>query len=254
MSLDTLFQQILLSEQQQAEQKEKYKKVTVAIIECNENIKSVTEKKEKTCEKLDTTNQRLSAMALHRDLAKKCQRQMLRQIEELHCQGSQRRERLAKIKSESKEEEEKFLQEISRFNSDFGLRANRDVAFESQTRTEILDLEREVEASHKEMDLMSRRNDRVSRMQEEQRALRLALQGLDYTQNDLDRQLAEAEATTESLRAESLSVSRRPLTDATCQRLKKELEMHKEGELELLREALSSEIDFLKLQKMDGCQ
>lgn len=36
------------------------------------------------------------------------------------------------------------------------------------------------------------------------------------------------------------------LTLKTCLRLKKELEMHKEGELELLREALSSEILFLQ--------
>lgn len=35
---------------------------------------------------------------------------------------------------------------------------------------------------------------------------------------DLDGQLSEAEAMTESLRAESLFVSQKPLTDSTCLR------------------------------------
>ncbi|XP_054455555.1 coiled-coil domain-containing protein 172 [Anoplopoma fimbria] len=253
MSLDTLFQQILLTEQQLTEQTQKIKEVKVAIIRCNEKVKSATEKNGKTNEELDKKAQQLSAMRLQNDLMKKCEDQMLKQIEELLGQRSQRRERLAKIKRESKEEEEKFLQEISRFNRDFSLCGNKDVVFESQTHTEILDLERELEALHKEMELMSRRNNHMSSMQEEKRALQLKLQGLDNTQKDLDRQLIEAEARTESLRAESLFVSQKPLTDTTCLRLRKELEMHKEGELELLREALSSEIHFLK-SKLDSSQ
>ncbi|XP_034408362.1 coiled-coil domain-containing protein 172 [Cyclopterus lumpus] len=252
MSLDTLFQQILLTEQQQSEQTQENKKVKVAIIRCIEEIKSVTEKNANTCEEIESKAQRSSAMELHRDLAKKCEVQMLRRIEETLCHGNQRRDRLAKIKWEWKEEEENFLQEISKFNGEFSLCANRGVVFQSQAHTEVLDLQREVESLHKEMELMSRRNDRVSSLQKEQRALQITLQGLDYTQKDLDRQLAEAEATTASLRAESLFVSRRPLTDATCLRMRKELEMHKEGEL--LREALSSEIDFLKSQNVDGSQ
>lgn len=45
--------------------------------------------------------------------------------------------------------EKKFLQEISRFNSDFSLRGNREMLHESQTHTETLDLEREVDALYK---------------------------------------------------------------------------------------------------------
>ncbi|XP_038588310.1 coiled-coil domain-containing protein 172 isoform X3 [Micropterus salmoides] len=207
MSLDSLFHQILLTEQQLTEQTQKLKEVKVAIIRCNEKIKSATERYEKTNEELN---------------------------------------KKAKIKRESKEEEENYLQEISRFNSDFSLRGNREIVFESQTHAEILDLEREVESLYKEMELMSRSNSHMSSMQEEKRALQLKLQDLDSIQKDLDRQFAEAEAMTETLRAERLFVSQKPLTDSTCLRLRKELETHKEGELELLREALSSEIQFLK--------
>ncbi|XP_045921126.1 coiled-coil domain-containing protein 172 isoform X2 [Micropterus dolomieu] len=214
MSLDSLFHQILLTEQQLTEQTQKLKEVKVAIIRCNEKIKSATERYEKTNEELN---------------------------------------KKAKIKRESKEEEENFLQEISRFNSDFSLRGNREIVFESQTHAEILDLEREVESLYKEMELMSRSNSHMSSIQEEKRALQLKLQDLDSSQKDLDRQFAEAEAMTETLRAESLFVSQKPLTDSTCLRLRKELETHKEGELELLREALSSEIQFLK-SKLDSSQ
>ncbi|XP_068588146.1 coiled-coil domain-containing protein 172 isoform X2 [Cebidichthys violaceus] len=253
MSLDTLFQQILQTEQQLTEQTQKIKEVKVAIIRCNEKIKSATEKNKKTSEELDKKAQQLSAMRLQHGLMKKREDQMLKQIGELLRQRSQRRERLAKMKRRSEEEEEKFLHEISRFNSDFSLCGNRGVVFESQTHSETLDLQREVEALREEMELMSRRNGRVSAVQEERRALALQLRGLDHTSKDLDRQTMEAEATTESLRAESLSASRKPLTDTTCLRLRTELEKHKEGDLELLREALGSEIHFLK-SKLDSSQ
>uniref|UniRef100_A0A3P8SX46 Coiled-coil domain-containing protein 172 n=1 Tax=Amphiprion percula TaxID=161767 RepID=A0A3P8SX46_AMPPE len=209
MSLDTLFQQILLTEQQLAEQTQKFK---------------------------DLQAQQLSAMKLQHDLMRKSEEQLLKQIEELLCQKSHLEESLAKIKRESKEEEENFLQEISRFNSDFSLQGNRETVFESQTHTELVDLEREVESLYKEMESMSHRNSRLNCMEEERRALLLELK--------LDRQLSEAEAVTESLRLESQFVSQKPLTDSTCL-LRKELETHKEAELERLREALSSEIQLL---------
>ncbi|AWP14676.1 putative coiled-coil domain-containing protein 172 isoform 2 [Scophthalmus maximus] len=214
MSLDSLFQQILLTEQQLTEQTQRFKEVKVAIIRCNEKIQGTTEKYEKTIEELDEKAQQSSVMRLQRDLMKKREEQMLKQIEELLCQRSRLRERLAKIKKESKEEEERFLQEISRFNSDFSLRGNRDAVFQSQTHTEILDLQRDVESLYKEMELMSRGNSHMIRLQEEQ----LELQDLDDNRRDVDRQLSAAEATTESLRAESLLVGQKPLADSTCLR------------------------------------
>ncbi|XP_023122573.2 coiled-coil domain-containing protein 172 [Amphiprion ocellaris] len=253
MSLDTLFQQILLTEQQLAEQTQKFKDVKLAILRCNEKIKSATEKYDKTNEDLDQKAQQLSAMKLQHDLMRKSEEQLLKQIEELLCQKSHLEESLAKIKRESKEEEENFLQEISRFNSDFSLQGNRETVFESQTHTELVDLEREVESLYKEMESMSHRNSRLNCMEEEKRALLLELKGLDDMQKDLDRQLSEAEAVTESLRLESQFVSQKPLTDSTCLRLRKELETHKEAELERLREALSSEIQLLQA-KLDGIQ
>ncbi|KAM3862924.1 coiled-coil domain-containing protein 172-like [Diretmus argenteus] len=191
--------------------------------------------------------QQMSEMRLQHDVMKKCEEQMEKQIQELICQRSHLMEDLDKIKKESKQEEEKFLQEIMRFNSHFSLHGNR--VFDSQTQSKTLDLDREVESLYKEMELMCQKSSRTNSMQEEKRALQLELQGLDNNMTNLDLKLSEAEAMTESLRAESLIVSQKPLTDSTCLRLKKELGMHKEGELELLREALSSEIQFLQSAK-----
>ncbi|XP_060942662.1 coiled-coil domain-containing protein 172 [Limanda limanda] len=246
MSLDTLFHQILVTEQQLTEQTQKFKEVKVAIIRCTEKIKGTSEKYEKTNKELDEKDQQLSVMRLQHELMKKCEDQISKQIEELLCQKRHLMERLAKIKKESKEEEESFLQEISRFNSDFSLPGNRETVFKSQTHTEILDLEGDVESLYKEMQLMSSGNSHLIALQEEKRALQLELQGLDSIRKDLDQQLSLAEATTDSLRADSLIVSQKPLTDSTCLRLRQELEMHKKGEVELLRETLGSEIQILQ--------
>lgn len=54
-----------------------------------------------------------------------------------------------KIKTESKEEEKSFFQEISRFNSDFSLQQNRETDIERQTRSEMLELEQEEESLNK---------------------------------------------------------------------------------------------------------
>ncbi|XP_063731643.1 coiled-coil domain-containing protein 172 isoform X2 [Eleginops maclovinus] len=253
MSLDTLFEQILLTEQQLTEQTQRIKEVKAAIIRCNEKIKSATENNEMADEELDTKAQQFSAMRLQRDLMKKCEVQMSKQIQELLWQRSRLREQLAKIKWDLREEEKNFLEEISRFNSDFSLCENRGARSESQTHTERLDLQREEEALTKEMDLMSRRNRHMSSLQEEKRVLQLKVQSLEDVQRDLDLQLSKAEEMTESLRAEGLFVSQKPLTDCTCLRLRQELEMHTEDELELLREALRSEINFLK-SKLDSSQ
>ncbi|KAM4607430.1 coiled-coil domain-containing protein 172-like [Polymixia lowei] len=246
MSLDALFQHILLTEQQLSEKTKKFQEVKVSIIRCQEKIKASNDKCEKTKQELDKKAQQLSEMRLQHDLMKKHEGQMEKQIDELLCQQSHLKEHLDKIKRESKEEEKRFLNELVTFNSDFSLRGNRGTVLEDQMQSETVVLEKEVESLYEGIELMSQKNGRLHSMLEEKRVLQLELKGLDNTRKDLDRQLSEAEEMTESLRAESLMVSQKPLTDSTCLRLRKELETHKEGELERLREALSSEILFLQ--------
>ncbi|KAM9395403.1 coiled-coil domain-containing protein 172-like [Salvelinus alpinus] len=234
MSLDTLFQQILLTEQQISEKTRQSQEVKAAIARCQDRVKSLTAKSECLSKELDEKAQHLSETKLHYDLMKKRQVQVEKQAGELLRQQKDLRKHLETIKKSSKEEQEKFMKEIMTFNSDFSLLNNRETVFESQTQSEI------------QMESMGRKNTRMNSMQEEKRGLHLELQGLEHIMRDLESQLNEAKSMTESLSAESLMVTQKPLTDSTCLRLKKELEMHKEGELELLREALSSEILLLQ--------
>ncbi|KAM6915901.1 coiled-coil domain-containing protein 172-like [Xenentodon cancila] len=253
MSLDSLYQQILLTEQHLSEQTKTFKDVKAALTRCSEKVKAAAEQRHRTTEELQQKAQQLSAARLQCDLKKKSEDQMLKQAEELRRQNSHLREHLAKIRRESKEEEENFLQEISRFNSDFSLRGNRATLFESQTQTQLLALEREVEALHKEMKLMSHRNGHMSSIEEEKRVLMLELQDLENIEKDVDQQLKEAHVMTQSLRSECRFVSQKHLTDSTCLRLRKELDAYKEGELEHLKDALSSQIQFLQ-SKLDSSQ
>ncbi|XP_075899105.1 coiled-coil domain-containing protein 172-like [Nelusetta ayraudi] len=246
MSLDTLFKQILLTEQQLNEQTQRNKEVKLTISKCTEKIKSISEKCKNTNEELDKKAQRLSTMRMQRDAMKKCQDQMLKQIEELLCQKRQLSDRLAKIKTEAKEVEKEFLEEISGFNREFSLGGGGEALIQSRKQSETLELEREVETLRREMELMSSGDRRLRSVREEKRRLQLELQGLDTVQTDLEQQLAGAQAATEVLRAERQFVSQKPQTDRTCLKLREELESYDNGELELQRETLNAELHFLK--------
>ncbi|XP_024916855.1 coiled-coil domain-containing protein 172 isoform X2 [Cynoglossus semilaevis] len=251
MSLDKLYQQILLTEQQLAEQTHKLKEVKVEIIKCNKNITDTTDKYEKTKAELHNKVEHLAVKRMHHDLKKKQEDQLLKQVEELLCQKNHLGNQLVKIKTESKEEEKSFFQEISRFNSDFSLQQNRETDIERQTRSEMLELEQEEESLNKEMELMRCGSSRMSLLLEEKRVLQLELQALENRQKDLDRQLSMSESMTQSLTAENLFVSQKPLTDTTCLRLRSELEVYKNGDLEILQDALSSEIQLMQ-SKLDS--
>ncbi|XP_024152473.1 coiled-coil domain-containing protein 172 isoform X4 [Oryzias melastigma] len=216
MSLDSLFQQVLLTEQQQSEQIQKLKDVKVSIIKCNEKIKNATEKYENIKEELNKKAPRLCILRLQCDLMRKTEDLMLKHIEELSCQRNHLGESLAKIRRESKEEEEHFLQEISGFNRDFSLQGNKVTLLESQTRSELQLLQREEEALHKEMEAMTAENDHMRAAAEEKNALLLDLEVVKNTERDLDGRLKEAKLTTESLKLESQFVSQKHLTDSTC--------------------------------------
>ncbi|XP_043992417.1 coiled-coil domain-containing protein 172 isoform X2 [Gambusia affinis] len=218
MSLDSLFQQILQAEYQQSEQIQKLKDVKLEIIRYNEKIKNETEKYKQITEEFDKKAEQLCTMTLQCDMMRKCEDQALKQIEEQLCQQSNLNDRLAKIKKESKEEEQQFLQEIAKFNADFSLTGNSAAVLESQTHAEMLALQSEAETLLKEMDEMKSRNSYMSSAVEERSRLLLELQELENIQRDLDRQTMEARAQTDSLRSEVEFVSQKHLTDSTCLR------------------------------------
>ncbi|XP_059929006.1 coiled-coil domain-containing protein 172 isoform X1 [Gadus macrocephalus] len=246
MSLDNLFQQIIFTEQLLSEKTTKLQEVKVSVVRYEEKIKASNEKLTKNNQELFNKTQQLYEMKLQNDLMKKQEQQTERQLKELLCQQGHLKEHLDRIRTEASEEQEQFLEEIGRFNNCFSLVGNRESVTESQAQAEILQLQGEVDSIHKEMELEHQKNGRINSLLEENKALLVELKDLENINKDLDRQITEAKGVTESLREESVTVSLKPQTDSTCMRLKKEQELLKEGDLELVRKALSLEIRFLQ--------
>ncbi|KAK9964593.1 hypothetical protein ABG768_005756 [Culter alburnus] len=255
MSLESLFEQILLTEQQVSENIKQLHEVKAAIKSVQDKINSSCEKLEKAHRELDEKAQLLSENKLQLVLMTKRQDQLERQREELLELQRDLKETLDRLKREYCEEREKFLKEMITFNNKFSLISNRNAVFHTQTRSKIQSLELEAETLHKEMDLLKQKNTLLSSMEAEKRSLEAELQDIQSQLADIERDLKEAVALTEILKTERLMVRQKPLTDSTCIRLKKELELYKEEELELLRETLSSEIHSLrlKLSQKDMC-
>ncbi|XP_016371897.1 coiled-coil domain-containing protein 172 isoform X1 [Sinocyclocheilus rhinocerous] len=250
MSLDTLFEQILLTEQQVSENIKQLHEVKAAIKSVQDKINSSREKLEEAHRELDEKAQLLAETKLQFVLMTKQQDQLVRQKEELLGMQRDLKENLDRLKRESCEEREKFLKDMITFNSEYNLISNRNAVFHTQTLSKIQSLELEAETLHKEMDLLKQKNTLLSSMEAEKRSLEAELQDIQSQLTDTERDLKEAVALTDSLKTERLMVRQKPLTDSTCIRLKKELELYKEEELELLRETLSSEIHSLKLPPM----
>ncbi|XP_062320189.1 coiled-coil domain-containing protein 172 isoform X1 [Osmerus eperlanus] len=246
MSLDTLFQKIILTEQQISEKSRQLQEVKVAITRCEDMIKSRAENNKRDNENLEEKAQQLTHIQFQYELMRKSQDQMEKQNNDLLQQQNHLKARLDEIKRQSREEKENFIREIQAFNNDFNLLSNRKSLLKSQTQSEIQELEKDISTLNQEMEYMTQSDSRVKSMQEEKRALYTELQEMQRVLTDLDGQLCEARAVTEALRAESVAVSQKPLSDNTCLRLKKQLEVFKEDELELLREALISERQFLQ--------
>ncbi|XP_053477226.1 coiled-coil domain-containing protein 172-like [Ictalurus furcatus] len=185
MSLDSFNQQILYTEQQWSKNSRQLHEVKSAITKAEEEIKSFTEKLEHA----------------HTELDKK-----------------------ERMNREAAEEKEKFMTAIRTFNSDFNLLRKRDAVFQSQSRSEIQSLQSEAEALTKEMERTKQENSQLISLQTERESLSAELQRLHSHLADLERELEEAAALTDSLKTERETAVQKPLTDSTCLRVTGNLE------------------------------
>ncbi|XP_061546789.1 coiled-coil domain-containing protein 172 [Phycodurus eques] len=251
MSLDKLFHQILRAEQHFSEQTQKLKEVKAAIIRSNSQLKATTETYQKTTEELEVKDLQLSAMRVQWDLMKKCNEQISQKSEELLGDKAHLQERLARMKTTLKDKEREFLQEISSFNCDFSLCGSTEMS--GHTLADILNLDMEVDSLYKDsvMEEMIQSNCQVSDLLKRKRSLQLELQALKSVHADLERELSEAKEMTAVLRAESHAAGQKAFTDSAVVTLRKELEMHQEGDMELLLETLKMEVQHLQ-SKVDS--
>uniref|UniRef100_A0A8C0G178 Coiled-coil domain-containing protein 172 n=1 Tax=Chelonoidis abingdonii TaxID=106734 RepID=A0A8C0G178_CHEAB len=205
MSLDSLFQQILLTEQQAEEKRRLMHQVKLDINRSREKIKQITEELNEAKIKLETKSD--------------TKRKMI-------------------------EEEENFIKEITDFNNEYGLTCNRELLIRKKAKTEILDLETKANILKNEMESMERENAQLNALQLQKHELK---QDLFTLQSKLKEQLREAEDITKCLEAEKVKASEKPQTDIECLRIKKELDIYKDDDLENVCEALQTEIEFLQM-------
>ncbi|CAL1600870.1 unnamed protein product [Knipowitschia caucasica] len=249
MSLDTLFQQILLTEQQLTEQTHKFKQVKVANIKCHEKIRATEEKCGEAKQELEETAQKVCATMLQCDLLHRTEKQMSTQTEQLLSTKEKRMERLASLQHQAAQEQEQFLEEICSFNHDMSLQERpKDVLQDQELLRELLRAEKRLTA---EMEYMRHCSRHVKRVQDEQRALGLELWRLHSISREMDKQLGEAQQVTGALRVQMAEMVQKAVTDPACVQMRSELAAYKGGELELLREALYSEMLFLQSQLQD---
>ncbi|XP_060780578.1 coiled-coil domain-containing protein 172 [Neoarius graeffei] len=244
ISLDSLYEQILLTERQVSENNRQLQEVKSAIIKAEEKIRSFTEKLEDAQTELDEKARLESEVMLQLNLIKRQHHEIEKTKADLLERQTGLRQELGRINKEAAEEKEKFMHAIRTFNSEFNLLRNRDMAFQSQTRSEIQSLQTEAEALTEEMERMKQENPWLISLRTERDSLTAELQGLQSHLAGLEKELEEASALTESLKTERQIAVQKPQTDSTCLRLRKQLEEHKE--LEKLHEALSTEVQVLR--------
>ncbi|XP_077468845.1 coiled-coil domain-containing protein 172-like isoform X2 [Stigmatopora argus] len=244
MSLDKVFHQNLLAEEQHLNEQDQNLKD--AITACESQLNIAKENYQKTTEELELKDQRLSLVKLQLNLMKKCAEQISERTQKLLSDKSDLQRQLAEMKSALKYEEREFLREISSFNAEFSLCTGTD----GQTNTEVLNLSAVVDSLRKEMEEMIQSNRYMSDLLTQKRSLHLELEALKSIHADVLLQLNKAKETTAALQAESHAAHQKPFTDAAVITLKKELEKHEEGDMELLLETLKMEVQHL--QDIDG--
>ncbi|XP_055098745.1 coiled-coil domain-containing protein 172 isoform X3 [Symphalangus syndactylus] len=208
MSLESLFQHIIFTEHQAEESRRLMREVRSEITRCREKIKKATEKLNEEKIKLDSKEA---------------------------------------IKKQMIEEEDKFIKEITDFNNEYEITKKRELLMKENVKIEISDLEKQANILKSEMKSMEHDSSQLNELQKQKSELIQELFALQRKLKVFEDEENESICTTKYLEAEKIKISEKPQNDAECLRLKKELELYKEDDMESVYEALQTEIEFLEL-------
>uniref|UniRef100_A0A7M4EUX2 Coiled-coil domain-containing protein 172 n=1 Tax=Crocodylus porosus TaxID=8502 RepID=A0A7M4EUX2_CROPO len=218
----------------------------------NWNREKVMEIKEELHEakiQLETKVQHLSEKLFYLELLKKREDSFEKQKVELVNQKNILLNIFIDTKRRMTEEEGNFIMEITEFNNEYGLTSNRDILIKKKVKTEMHDLENEENILKDEMESVEHNNVQLNALQLQKNELKQdlftlqsKLKGIHVFDNHL-----EAEGITRCLKAERIKAGEKPQTDTECLRLKKELEIYKDDDLENVCEALRTEIELLQM-------
>ncbi|KAH0623723.1 hypothetical protein JD844_006805 [Phrynosoma platyrhinos] len=189
MSLDSLFQQILLTEQKAEEKRRLLHQVKQEIALGHEKAKNLREQLDEAKRKLEDEVQLLSEKFFRLEFLQKKEESLEKQKDELLCQKSILLEAFMDIKRKITAEDEKFLKELTDFNNEYALTSNRELLIKKRVQAEICELE------------------------EKENVLRNVISFLDF-----ENEIREAKCTTKYLEMEKTHISEKPQTDPECVR------------------------------------
>ncbi|XP_062071176.1 coiled-coil domain-containing protein 172 [Lepus europaeus] len=247
MSLESLFQHILCSENQAEQSRRALREVRSDITRCREKMKKAAEELNEEQVKLESKVQQFSEKSFLLQLLKTHENALERQCSEITNQRNMLLQTFESTKKKVTEEEDKFLKEITDFNNEYEITKKRDLLMKENIRIEISVLENQANILKREMKSMERDSGQLNELQKQKRELIEELFTLQKKLKGFEDEENEAIHTTKYLEAEKIKINEKPQNDAECLRLKKELELYKEDDLESVYEALQTEIEFLEL-------
>ncbi|XP_006880220.1 PREDICTED: coiled-coil domain-containing protein 172 [Elephantulus edwardii] len=247
MSLESLFQHIIFTEQQAEESRRLMREVRSETIQCRENIQKATEKLNEEKIKLESKVEQFSERSFLLQRLKTHENALERQYNEITDQRNTLLHNFETIKKKAEEEEEKFLQEITDFNNKYAITNKRELFMKENVKMEISNLENQANVLKMEMKSMEPDSNLLNDLQKQKHELMQELLTLQRKLKGFEDKEKEAVCTTKYLEAEKIKISEKPQNDAECLRLKKELELYKEDDMESIYEALQTEVELLEL-------
>ncbi|KAG8435845.1 hypothetical protein GDO86_013699 [Hymenochirus boettgeri] len=218
MSLDSLFQHIVRTEQQAKERRRLLQEVKSEVQHCNEQNRDVTAKIEEAKTALEEKIRLLAEKQCDRDLLKNRLDILQSQKESLVKEKETFHITLETLKKDAVEEEEKFLQEVMKFNSNYGLTSNRDQILQEQVKVEMEQLELEELTLRNEMESLERENFHLKNLQRQKKSMKEDITRLQVFMKDIEDKITAAINTTKNLEKEKLLVTQKPQSDADCLR------------------------------------
>ncbi|XP_036035251.1 coiled-coil domain-containing protein 172 [Onychomys torridus] len=247
MSLESLFQHILFSEHQAEESRRELREVRSEITRCRGKIKEATEDLNEEKVKLESKVQQFSEKSFLLELLKTHENALERQCSEIMNQRDTLLQAFEATKKKATEEEERFIKEITDFNDEYQITKKRDFLLKENIKMEIADLEKQANVLRGEMKSMECNSTQLQELQKQKSQLLKELFILQKQLKVLKDEETEAIYTTKYLEAEKIKVKEKPQYDAECLRLKQELDLYKEDEMENVCQVLQTEVEFLEL-------
>ncbi|XP_035125102.1 coiled-coil domain-containing protein 172 isoform X2 [Callithrix jacchus] len=235
MSLESLFQHIIFTEHQAEESRRLMREVRLEITRCREKIEKATEKLNE--EKIE----------LESKLLKTRENALEKQYSEITNQRNMLLQTFEGIRKQMIEEQDRFIKEITDFNNEYEITKKRELLMKENVKIEISNLENQANTLKSEMKSMEHDSSQLNELQKQKNELIEELFTLQRKLKVFEDEENESICTTKYLEAEKIKISEKPQNDEECLRLKKELELYKEDDMESVYEALKTEIEFLEL-------